>query len=372
MRADKTENCAFVSSENCTPETAAIEFQFLLDKARAGGNTIGRHLIQSFAPEDNITPEQAHEIGQKLAAEILGGEYAYVLATHVDREHIHNHFVWCAANLETHKRYVSNKASYHKIQNASDKLCAEYSLSVIEEKSGRSGKSYTEYQADKYGKSWKTILRQTLDVAIRSSGSFDSFLDFMQAAGYEIKHGAHIAFRATGQERFTRAKTVGENYTEERIRERIAAPKKTLYAPQQKPSIDKIIDRSDAKIASSPAYNHWAAKHNLHAMVDTHNYLATHDNLDLAAFEARYAECIAQRDELKSAHEAAERNAVSKTKSITETLKQVKALQTQHAKEMAVLNTEIAEMNRVRANIVTTHGEKFYRDNSQKRREPSL
>jgi hypothetical protein len=118
INADKTESCLFVSSENCIPETAAVEFQFILDKARAGGNTIGRHLIQSFAP-DEVTPEQAHEIGKRLADEILGGQYGYVLATHLDRGHIHNHFIWCAVNIETHRKYISNKASYHKIQEVS-------------------------------------------------------------------------------------------------------------------------------------------------------------------------------------------------------------------------------------------------------------
>lgn len=118
---NKTENCAFIYSENCFPKTASVEFDFYLRQAQAGGNTLGRHLIQSFSP-DETTPEQAHEIGRKLAEQHLKGEYAYVMTTHVDRNHIHNHFVWCAVNLKTHNRYHSNRRSYHEIQDLSDSL----------------------------------------------------------------------------------------------------------------------------------------------------------------------------------------------------------------------------------------------------------
>jgi len=361
----KTEDCLFVSSEHCIPETAAVEFQFILDKARAGGNTIGRHLIQSFAPGE-VTPQQAHEIGKKLADEILCGQYAYVLATHLDCSHIHNHFVWCAVNIETHKRYVSNKASYHKIQEVSDRLCAEYSLSVITEKSGRRGKSYSEYQADKYGTSWKTLLRRTIDAAVRSSNSFNSFMSFMQEAGYEVKHGKHISFRATGQERFTRVKTVGDNYTEERIRERIAEPKEMTVIPKWiKPATEKIIDRSDPKVISSPAYRQWTAKHNLHAMVDTHNYMARRHDLSLDGFERKYAELIARRTDAQAECDKVCQQIAANNKSVIETLKQINDRKSRTAKEIAALNTEIVEMNRIRENLVITHGEDFYRKHSK-------
>ncbi len=367
----KTESCLFVSSEQCIPETAEIEFRFLLDKAQAGGNTVGRHLIQSFAPGE-VTPEQAHEIGTKLAAEILGGEYAYVLATHVDREHIHNHFVWCSVNTVTHNRYRSNKESYHKIQNASDRLCAEYSLSVITEKSGRRGREYTEYQADKFGTSWKTLLRRTIDAAVGSSATFDSFLAFMQEAGYEIKRGKYISFRATGQERFTRAKTIGDNYTEERLKERIAEPKQVWMPHRVKPSIERIIGRNP-KTESSPGYRHWAARHDLHAMADTYNYLSEHHNLSIAEFEIHYADCIARRSFAQAAfNEAVKQIAADKGQGITEKLRQHNALRTRYAKEMAALGTEIAEMESVRANLIATYGEQFYHKNTRKRKEMEL
>lgn len=118
---EKTKDGFYIHSEHCTPQTAALTFQHHLNQARSGGNTIGRHLIQSFAPGE-VTPETAHEIGKKLAEEILGGQYAYVMSTHVDRDHIHNHFVWCSVNVGTHKKYRSNKGSYHEIRDASERI----------------------------------------------------------------------------------------------------------------------------------------------------------------------------------------------------------------------------------------------------------
>jgi len=261
-----------------------------LDKARAGGNTIGRHLIQSFAPGE-VNAEQAHKIGKKLAAEILGGQYAYVMTTHVDRDHVHNHFVWCAVNINTHNRYVSNKGSYRRIQDASDKLCAEYSLSVITEKSGRRGKGYTEYQAEKRGTSWKSQLRRTIGAAIISSNTFDAFLTFMQDAGYEIKHGQYISFRAVGQERFTRAKTIGDDYTEERIRERIFGTKP--YPQQSKETVRQVIDiEGNKKIKSSIGYMKWAKLENLKINAKTLIYLQEHGMADLSEFNNRYQSCM--------------------------------------------------------------------------------
>ncbi|WZL77364.1 relaxase/mobilization nuclease domain-containing protein [Eubacteriales bacterium mix99] len=155
----KTGDCLYIHSEHCVPQMAALTFRHHLDQARAGGNTIGRHLIQSFAPGE-VSPEVAHEIGKKLASETLGGKHAFVMATHVDRGHIHNHFVWGVADVETHKKYHSNKRSYHDIRDASDRLCEEYSLSVIAPQGV--GKSYTEYHAKKEGTSWKAKLKAAI------------------------------------------------------------------------------------------------------------------------------------------------------------------------------------------------------------------
>jgi len=208
-------------------------FHHHLNQCRAGGNTIGRHLIQSFAPGE-VDPITAHEIGKRLADEILGGRYAYVLATHVDRGHIHNHFVWGAADMVSHKRYRSNIGTYHEIRNISDRLCKEHNLSVIIPQGV--GKSYAEWEADKQGTSWKSQLKTVIDKIVTSSASFEDFIKQMGEQGYTIKRGKHIAFQAPDQERFTRAKRLGAEYTEDEIKFRIA---KVVSLKEQKALAEK-------------------------------------------------------------------------------------------------------------------------------------
>lgn len=285
---NKTENCAFVYSENCFPKTASVEFEFYLRQAQAGGNTLGRHLIQSFSPEET-TAEQAHEIGKQLAEQHLKGEYAYVMTTHVDRNHIHNHFVWCAVNLKTHNRYHSNKRSYHEIQDLSDSLCRENGLSVIEVKSGKRGKNRYEYDMAKQGNSYKEKLRIAIDNATLKANSFEEFLQLLSAQGYEIKQGKYLSFRYKDGERFTRSKTIGADYTEERIKERIKtkAPVKQSQS-QQLQSIRKLLDLSQDKFQNSKGLTHWGKVQNLKIMADTMNLLQAKGLTDLAEFDSKF------------------------------------------------------------------------------------
>ncbi|MFI3255321.1 MAG: relaxase/mobilization nuclease domain-containing protein, partial [Eubacteriales bacterium] len=212
----KTDHCAYIYSEKCFPKTAEVEFEFLLRQAQEGGKVIGRHLIQSFA-QDEVTPEQAHEIGKKLAEEIFKGEYAFVMATHVDKEHTHNHFIVCAVNTKTHKRYRSNKNSYREIRATSDRLCKEYGLSVIED-SPNKGKGYFEYQEDKKGTSYKSKIKKDIDDAILNCNSYEDFLKYLTQKQYIIKKGKHVSFKHPEAQRFVRGKTLGELYDEENIR----------------------------------------------------------------------------------------------------------------------------------------------------------
>jgi len=292
----------YIYSEHCVPQTAALTFYHHLSQARAGGNTIGRHLIQSFAPGE-VSPETAHEIGKRLAGEILGGKYAFVMATHVDRGHIHNHFVWGAANVETHKKYHSNKRSYHDIRDTSDRLCEEYSLSVIVPQGV--GKSYTEYHAEREGTSWKAKLKAAIDATLSESADYDDFLRCMESLGYEIKKGAHISFRAPDQARFTRAKTLGAEYAEDALRRKISdksAPKPHI---QTKPEpIQGIIDiEGSEKIKSSPGYRQWAAIFNLKQSAAALNLIQQYGGIE--AFDNLYGDAIGDKLDL-----AREMNAV--------------------------------------------------------------
>jgi len=321
----KTDGKMLVSSFGCSYETADIEFQFTLSKALEKGNNLAHHLIQSFEPGE-ATSEQAHEIGRRLADEITKGRHEYVLTTHIDKGHIHNHAIFCAASFVDYKKYISNKKSYYEIRNASDRLCKEYGLSVV--KPGKDkGKSYAEYTADKEGGgSWKSKLKNAIDNIIPQSKDFEDFLKRLQGQGYEIKRGKYISVRAPGQERFTRTKTLGEDYTEEIIIKRIvgeytraAQDKKSVDMPVIKksakqiytrpaPAVNLIIDIENCvKAQQNAGFARWQKIQNLKEAAKTLNFLTENNLLQYAALETKITEIGGTFDETADTLKAAEK-----------------------------------------------------------------
>ena len=269
----KTDGKLLVSSFGCSPDTADIEFEFTRDLAKRPSPNLAHHLIQSFSREDNITPEQAHEIGMKLAEQAFGGKYEFVLSTHIDKNQIHNHLIYNSVSFVDYKHFHSTPKSYYNIRHISDRLCQEYGLSVIEP-SGERGKSYTEYTAVKNGTSWKAKLKQMIDALIPQAKDFDDFLRLMQENGYEVKQGKYISFRAECQERFTRSKTIGANYTEEAIAERIAGKRTRKQPSRDDKRISLLIDiQNSIKAQQSKGYEHWAKINNLQQASKTINFL---------------------------------------------------------------------------------------------------
>ena len=207
---DKTDGKMLVSSFGCSYETADIEFGFTLSQALDKGNNLAHHLIQSFEPGE-VDYEKAHEIGRQLADAVTKGQHEYVLTTHVDKGHIHNHIIFCAVNFVDHHKYVSNKRSYYGIRNISDRLCRENGLSVVVPEKGSKGKNYAAYHKEK---SAKAKLKIAVDTLIPQVNSFEELLSRLQGLGYEIKRGKYVSCLVPGQERFTRLKTIGADYTE--------------------------------------------------------------------------------------------------------------------------------------------------------------
>lgn len=273
----KTDEKFLVSSFGCSYETADIEFSFTLSQARDKGDNLAHHLIQSFAPGE-VSYEEAHRIGKELADKVLGGKYEYVLTTHIDKGHIHNHIIFCAVDFVTHRKYVSNKKSYYQIRNESDRLCREHGLSVVTPEENK-GKKYAEWDAERKGISWKAKLKAAIDSTIPQAKDLENFLHLMEAAGYEIKRGKYVSFRAAGQERFTRSKTLGEAYTVEAITERIAGTYRTKpkAIQQEKKGVSLLIDiENSIKAAESRGYEKWAKIHNLKQAAKTLNFLTEH------------------------------------------------------------------------------------------------
>ena len=276
---DKTDDKMLVSSFGCSYETADIEFAFTLSQALDKGNNLAHHLIQSFEPGE-VSFEKAHEIGKQLADAVTKGQYEYVLTTHIDKGHVHNHIIFCAVNFVDYHKYNSNKRSYYGIRNINDRLCYENGLSVITPEKGRKGKSYIEYQTAKTGTSWKGKLKEAVDLLIPQVTDFEELLEKLQASGYEIKLGKYVSCRAPGQERFTRLKTLGIDYTEEAIQKRIAGIRsRNVKIPKQEQGISLLIDiENNIKAQQSAGYEHWAKIHNLKQAAKTMNFL-TENNI---------------------------------------------------------------------------------------------
>ena len=297
---DKTDEKMLVSSFGCSYETADIEFAFTLSQALDKGNNLAHHLIQAFEPGE-VDYQTAHEIGRQLADAVTKGQHEYILTTHIDKGHIHNHIIFCAVNFVDYHKYNSNKRSYYGIRNMSDKLCREHGLSVVVPNRGSKGKSYAEYQAEKTGTSWKGKLKIAVDALIPQVSSFEELLQRLQAAGYEIKPGKYISCRAPGQERFTRLKTLGADYTEEAIKERIEGKRtRTAKAPKQaaQKGVSLLIDiENSIKAQESRGYEQWAKIHNLKQAAKTMNFLTEHKIEQYADLTAKIAEVAAASEQ---------------------------------------------------------------------------
>ena len=291
LNPEKTDEKLLVSSYGCASETAAREFEWTRKIAEQKGmnpvRIIARHVIQSFEIEE-VTPELAHEIGKQFADEILGGKYEYVLTTHIDKDHVHNHLIFNAVDFVDYHAYKSYKRIYYDMREVSDRLCKENGLSVIPPSQNK-GMGYKEYTEAKRGTSWKQKLKQTIDRLVITAKDYDDFLRLMQEAGYEIKTGKYISFRAEGQERFTRSKTIGENYTEERIKERIAGRTPRRSQRQTMPKGISLIGdiQERIRLIDSKGYEYKAKLTILKEAARTLNYLTENNLLQYADLEKK-------------------------------------------------------------------------------------
>ena len=291
LNPEKTDEKLLVSSYGCASETAAREFEWTRKIAEQKGmnpvRIIARHVIQSFEIGE-VTPELAHEIGKQFADEILGGKYEYVLTTHIDKDHVHNHLIFNAVDFVNYHAYKSYKRIYYDMREVSDRLCKENGLSVIPPSQNK-GMGYKEYTEAKRGTSWKQKLKQTIDRLVITAKDYDDFLRLMQEAGYEIKTGKYISFRAEGQERFTRSKTIGENYTEERIKERIAGRSPRRNRRQTVPKDISLIGdiQERIRLIDSKGYEHKAKLTILKEAARTLNYLTENNLLQYADLEKK-------------------------------------------------------------------------------------
>ena len=360
---DKTDGKMLVSSFGCSYETADIEFGFTLSQALDRGNNLAHHLIQSFEPGE-VDYEKAHEIGKQLADAVTKGQYEYVLTTHIDKGHIHNHIIFCAVNFVDYHKYVSNKRTYYGIRNISDRLCRENGLSVLVPEKGGKGKNYAVYKKEKTA---KAKLKLAVDTLIPQVSDFEELLARLQAAGYEIKPGKYISCRAPGQERFTRLKTLGADYTEEAIKERIDGKRtKAAKAPKEQRDVSLLIDiENSIKAAQSRGYEQWAKIHNLKLAAKTMNFLTEHKIEQYADLVSRIEEINAENEKTADALKSVEKRLADmavlmkhvttyqKTKPVYEAYRRAKDKDAYRAKQESSLILYEAAIKALKASGIT-------------------
>ena len=297
---DKTDGEIYVTTHLCSRENAHKEFELTKKQFGSRTKTLAHHLIQSFVPEE-VSFEEAHQVGIELCEKILEGKYEYVLATHINKDHIHNHIIFNSIDVDEGKVYHSYYGSYMDIRNQSDRLCKEHNLSVIDQETQREINgikrrkfvNWYDWNEDKKGSSYKSGLQFDIDRAIKYSINWEDFLSKMEDKGYEIKYGKHIAFRAKNQKKFTRAKTIGANYTEECIKERILNKEKEL---------GNIIDiKNNIKAKTSKGYEHWVTKHNLQTGASTLVEIRNKGFNSMEELERGISRLSVEKNELKRA-----------------------------------------------------------------------
>lgn len=302
QKEEKTEGGEYVTSYMCCPQSAADEFEmskWLYEQNTGRSQPKGRDIIayrilQSFKPGE-ISPEEANRIGYELAMAFTKGRHQFVVSTHTDKAHIHTHIEFNSTNLDCDGKFNNFKNSAFALRELNDKLCREHGLSVIEHPKGR-GQRFTEKAAAKRGRSFKEQLRQTIEHLLPASKDFEDFLARMREAGYEIKQGKHIEFRAPGQTNFTRAYRLGADYTETALRERITgiptrqATKKTPYRADGR-KVNLLIDiQAKMQAGKGKGYERWATVHNLKEAAKTLLFLTENGITDYDDLTARTEE----------------------------------------------------------------------------------
>ena len=286
---DKTDEKLLVSSFGCSPETADLEFSMTREMAKKNGmdkgDNLAFHLIQSFKPGE-VDAETAHRLGQQFVDEVLKGKYEYVISTHVDKNHIHNHIIFNAASFVDHHKYVSNKRSYHKICRISNRICHENGLATSMP-TGEKGKSYKENMEYHRGTSWKAKLRVAVDKAIWTSINYEEFLQKMQLAGYEVRQGKHLSFRAPEQKNFTYMKSLGSYYSEENVRIRLAKNRSKVKAPKHLTREARLYINISTYVTTGnrEGFERWAKLNNLKEAARTFNYLSEKNLLNYEDFK---------------------------------------------------------------------------------------
>lgn len=311
MNPEKTDGGLLISSHACFPETAADEFMLYRQEylnttgRKRGDEVLAYHVRQAFKPGE-ITAEKANEIGKALAERLTDKQHAFVVATHIDKQHIHNHIVFCATALDCTRKFRDILRSGKVLAELSDQICEEHQLSVIREPENQTV-TYDKWLGENAKASQRDMLRMTIDAALRMQpDSFDALMQLLEEAGCRVKRGAQISIKPPGGKRFIRLDTVGTEYSEKVLRLTLAG--KHVHIPKQARSkmphaqIELLINiEAKMRAGKGKGYERWAERHNTDVLASSMLYLIDNRISSYAELEHKIQSAVDRRTELKSA-----------------------------------------------------------------------
>ena len=312
---DKTEHGELISSYECSPLTVDEEFMLskrqyeLVTGRRQKSDVIAYQIRQSFKPGE-ITAEEANKVGYELAMRFTKGKYAFIVATHTDREHIHNHIIYNSTALDSTRKFRDFLLSGLAVQRLSDLICLEHQLSVIEIKPYRERQKRTLYPPRE---SNRDRLCSVIDgILAEKPKDYEDFLQRLEQQGYEVKRGKHTSVKGARQKRFIRFRTLGAGYSEEELKAVISGEaehhprqKQKRIVPEQK--FQMLVD-IQAKLAEgkSMGYARWAKRYNLKEISKTLIFLQENKIGSIEEMQKRVDAATARYHELGDSIKAAE------------------------------------------------------------------
>jgi len=325
---DKTAQEEYISVYECDAKTAAAEFALAKREynIRSGleqkNDVIAYQVRQSFKPGE-VTPEEANRIGYEFAERFLKGKHAFIVCTHVDRKHLHNHIIWNSTTLDCTRKFRNFWYSTNAVRKLSDLICTEHQLSVIANPKNQ-GVTYDKWLGDKKKPSHRELLRGAIDeILAKHPNGFDAFLQMLNEIGYTaVQRGKNVVFRHPDCKTSIRMNSLGEGYTEADIRAVLS--RKRQHIPKKKR--DPLVSQKDSLLidiqrkmdeGKGAGYVNWAKKFNIKQMAQTVNYLREHGLMDYDVLKQKAADATQKynrlSDEIKSAEKRMAEIAVLKT-----------------------------------------------------------
>ena len=316
----KTDGGKLITGFACDSRTADAEFllakrQYIAATGRVRGkdDVIAYHVRQSFMPGE-ITPEEANRLGVEFAKRFTKGKHAFVVCTHIDKAHVHNHIIWSSVTLDCDRKFRNFWGSTKAVRQLSDTICIENGLSIVENPKPH-GKSYNKWLGDQAKPSHRELLRMAIDQALaQKPADLDALFQLLQDAGCEVsKRGKSYRLKLPSWDRVARLDSLGEGYTLDDLLAVLSGQKE--HTPRKKsvvraapPKVNLLVDiQAKLQAGKGAGYARWAKVFNLKQMAQTMNFLTEHNLLDYAVLEGKADVATARHNELSAQIKAAEK-----------------------------------------------------------------